>query len=173
MHQAQQDLLVMEAQSGNDKAFECLVVIFHPQLVKFATNLCGNHALAKDAVQDVWLSISKKLRTLEDPRAFKSWLFRALRWRVLDLQKAKSYQYLTIDKVNLSVTLDESAIERQQLTTMIDKLADSERAVIYLYYLVDLPLAEIAMVLEIPVGTVKSRLNRARANLQQQLHFDE
>lgn len=169
MHQAQQDLLVLEAQSGNEKAFECLIVYFHPQLVSFATNLSGNHALAKDAVQDMWINISKKLKALNDPRAFKSWIFRALRWRVLDLLKAKSYQHQTIVDTNTTVEIDESEIENQQLRKMINKLHHRDRCVIHLFYLAELPLTEIALVLEIPVGTVKSRLSRARANLQQQL----
>jgi len=169
MHQAQQDLLVIEAQNGNKKAFECLVIFFHPKLLNFAGSLSGNHALAKDAVQDVWISISKKLSKLEDPRAFKSWIFRALRWRVLDLIKAKAYQFETLENTNLSIELDESEIERQQLRELIEALPDRDRSVIYLFYLVDLPLAEIALVLEIPIGTVKSRLNRARTSLQQQL----
>jgi len=169
MHQAQQDLLVLEAQKGNEKAFECLVVMFHPQLICFASNLSGNHALAKDAVQDVWIKISKKLGSLEDPRAFKSWIFRALRWRVLDLVKAKSYQFETIEDMNLKVELDESVIERQQLRKLIERLVENERSVIYLYYMAELPLAEIALVLEIPVGTVKSRLSKARSSLRQQL----
>jgi RNA polymerase sigma-70 factor (ECF subfamily) len=170
MHQAQQDLLVLEAQSGNKKAFECLVIFFHPQLVNFAGSLSGNHALAKDAVQDVWISITKKLNKLEDPRAFKSWLFRALRWRVLDLIKAKAYQFQAIEDSNLYVDLDESTIEQQQLRKMIDTLPARDRSVIYLFYLVELPLVEIALVLEVPLGTVKSRLNRARASLQQQMN---
>jgi len=169
MHQAQQDLLVLEAQSGNKKAFECLVIFFHPQLINFACNLSGNDALAKDAVQDVWISISKKLSKLEDPRAFKSWIFRALRWRVLDLIKAKAYQFQPIENENLSIELDESAIERKQLRKMIEKLPDRDRSVIYLFYLAELSLAEITQVMEIPLGTVKSRLNRSRASLQQQL----
>jgi RNA polymerase sigma factor (sigma-70 family) len=168
MHQAQLDLLVLEAQNGNEKSFECLIIFFHPQLINFACHLSGNHALAKDAVQDVWISISKKLSKLEDPRAFKSWIFRALRWRVLDLIKAKAHHFQPIEDINLSVELDESAIERQQLKKMIEKLPDRDRSVIYLFYLVELPLAEIAQVMEIPLGTVKSRLNRSRATLQQQ-----
>lgn len=169
MHQAQQELLVFEAQDGNEKAFECLVIFFHPQLLNFAYNLSGNHALAKDAVQDVWISISKKLNKLEDPRAFKSWFFRALRWRVLDLLKAKSYQYESIEKADLKIDLDESEVERLQLRKMIAKLSDRDRSVICLFYLAELPLTEISLVLGIPLGTVKSRLYKARASLQQQL----
>lgn len=169
MHQAQQELLVLAAQNGNEQAYECLITIFHPQLVKFGYSLSGDHSLANDAVQDVWLSISKKLRHLKDPRAFKSWLFRAVRWRVLDLQKAKSYNHQNIDNVVLnieSVELDESEIENRQLLKLIANLPIAERSVIYLFYLAELPIAEIAAVLEIPAGTVKSRLNRARTNLQ-------
>ena len=169
MDQAQQDLLVLEAQSGNKKAFECLITYFHPQLINFACLQSGNHELAKDAVQDVWIKMSKKLSQLEDPRAFKSWIFRALRWRVLDLVKANSYQYQLIEDTNLSVQLDESSIERQQIRKMIEKLPDRDRSVIYLFYLVEIPLAEIAQIMDIPLGTVKSRLSRSRANLQQQL----
>ena len=52
---------------------------------------------------------------------------------------------------------------------MIEKLPDRDRSVIYLFYLVEMPLAEIAQIMDIPLGTVKSRLSRSRANLQQQL----
>jgi len=76
-------------------------------LINFACLQSGNHELSKDAVQDVWIKMSKKLSQLEDPRAFKSWIFRALRWRVLDLVKANSYQYQLIEDTNLSVQLDE------------------------------------------------------------------
>ena len=169
MHQAQIDLLVLEAQSGNKEAFECLVVIFHPQMVNFACNLSGNHALAKDAAQDVWINISKKLSTLKDPQAFKSWIYSALRWRVLDLLKVKSYKFETIDGIDRGVELDESEIENKQLRRLINGLPERDRTVIYLYYLAEFSLTEIAMVLEIPIGTVKSRLSRARANLRQKL----
>jgi RNA polymerase sigma factor (sigma-70 family) len=169
MQQAQIDLLVLEAQSGNEKAFECLVLIFHPQMVNFACNLSGNHALAKDAVQDVWINICKKLNTLKDPQAFKSWIYSALRWRVLDLIKVKSYKFESIDDTELSVELDESEIENKQLRRLISDLQENDRTVVYLYYLAEFSLAEIAMVLEIPTGTIKSRLNRARTNLRKKL----
>lgn len=175
MIQAELDLLVLEAQNGNEKAFECLIAFFHPQLVKFAINFSGNHALAKDAVQDAWINISKKLKSLKDPRAFKSWIFRAVRWRLLDLIKAKSYQFevsensdLNVES-SLSVELDESALENQLLRKLINNLDEHERVVIFLFYLAELPLTEIALVLEIPTGTVKSRLDRARNNLRKQM----
>ncbi|WP_417445540.1 RNA polymerase sigma factor [Kangiella sp.] len=169
MEQAEQDLLVLEAQSGNEKAFECLVIWFHPLLVKFATSLSGNSALAKDAVQDVWLQILKKLRRLEDPRAFKSWLFRAVRWRVIDLMRGKAMQFEALDDNGIEILPDHSELEYRQLHQQINRLGKLEREVIYLFYLVELTVAEAALVLEVPQGTVKSRLNRARKQLQQMI----
>ncbi len=169
MQQAQLELLVMESQTGNQQAFACLIEWFHPQLVKFATQLCGSHALAQDAVQEAWIKISKKIRSLQDPRAFKSWLYRAVRWQVLDMLKAKPNQYQSLDGVELSEPLDESALEQRQLVRLINQLADGDRDVVYLFYLAELAIAEIALVLDIPDGTVKSRLNRARKQLQQQI----
>jgi len=173
MEQAKLDLLVIEAQSGNHKAFDCLIAFFHPQLVKFALNVCGNEALAKDAVQDAWINICDKLKSLNDPRAFRSWIFRAVRWRMFDMLKAKSYQHQSlnpdIEHESITVNLNEADTERRQLSQLINQLPETERDVIYLFYLVDCSLVEIASILEIPVGTVKSRLNRARISLQQQV----
>jgi len=169
MQQAQLDLLVLEAQNGNTKAFECLFEYFHPQLLSFANNLSGNPALAKDAVQDVWISISRRLRTLNDPRAFKGWIFRALRWRVLDLVKAKSNQYQEINEEDASEALDESEIQKRELKRAIDSLSKRERTVVYLFYMAELSVSEVALVLEIPSGTVKSRLSAARSSLQKLL----
>lgn len=173
MLQAQIDLLVVEAQSGNTKAFECLVVYFHPQLLSFGLSLNSNRTVIDDALQETWISISRKLRTLKDPRAFKSWLFRVVRWRVIDLTKSKASQYESLDEhllqggAEMSMELDESTLELRALKQAIDQLADSEKSVITLYYLAEFSVFEISQILEIPEGTVKSRLNRARNQLQQ------
>ncbi|WP_144394992.1 RNA polymerase sigma factor [Pleionea sediminis] len=169
MQQAEQDLLVLEAQSGNAQALECLIAVFHPLLVQFATSLSGNHALAKDAVQDVWLKIAKKLRQLNDPRAFRSWLYRAVRWRVSELMRGKAEQFERLDESVATTELDETEIENRALRRLVHQLADTEREVIYLHYLAELSVAEMALVLEIPAGTVKSRLSRARKQLQQMI----
>lgn len=172
MLQAQMDLLVLEAQSGNIKAFECLVEHFQPMLTKFARGLDPSHALADDAVQETWLSVSKKLCTLKDPRAFKSWLFRTLRWRVIDLARSAKFNRSSLDQVDelnnesLLVPLDEKELEWRELNTAIIQLEPTEQAVIYLYYMADLSIKEASLVLEIPEGTVKSRLNRARNQLE-------
>ncbi len=167
MRQAELDLLVLEAQNGNLQALECLVALFHPLLIKFAVAISGDHALAKDAAQDVWLQISKKLRSLDDPRAFKSWIYRAVRWRVIDLTRNKSTQFEMLDDNCATTDLDVSELEQRQLKGCINRLEADEREVIYLHYLAELSVAEVALVLKIPAGTVKSRLSRARNQLRE------
>ncbi len=178
MLQAQLDLLVIEAQSGNTAAFECLVEYFHPTLIRFARSLTANPTLADDAVQEAWLSMIRKVKYLKDPRAFKSWLFKLVRWRLIDLTRVNNQTTDAFDENSLNTAdsndpvshaIDESDIESRQLLLAISRLNSDEQLVIRMFYLIELSVSEIAAVLEIPVGTVKSRLNRARNQLKSSL----
>ncbi|MCF6193249.1 MAG: hypothetical protein L3J46_02815 [Kangiellaceae bacterium] len=80
MNQAEQDLLVLAAQNGNHQAFGLLARHFHGPLVKFAVKMSRDLELADDAVQESWIKIAKNIRKLKDPRAFKSWIYRLVRW---------------------------------------------------------------------------------------------
>lgn len=167
------DLLVIEAQSGNSKAFECLVEYFQPILNKFARSLSSNSGIADDAVQEAWITISRKVRALNDPRAFKGWLFRTVRWRLLDLAKSYPKNHASYELVEeshsetLSQPLNEDELVNRELKQAIAQLAPTERSVIHLFYLAELSVVEIGYVLDIPEGTVKSRLSRARKLLKQ------
>jgi RNA polymerase sigma factor (sigma-70 family) len=85
MNQAEHDLLVIDAQDGSRTAMNALVAHHHRDLLRFAYSLCRNTALAQDAVQDAWIKVVRRLRRLNDPRAFRGWVYHAVRWRVLDL----------------------------------------------------------------------------------------
>ncbi len=164
MKTSREELLVISAQAGNEAAFAELYQMMFQPLVKFAYKLCGHHDWAQDAVQDVWLDTAKKLRKLEDPKAFRSWMFRAVRWRCIDLaRKANKTQQLDVHEEQ---ALEELQSKDSGLQKMIEKLPEVERQAIYLFYLEEFSVAEISIVLEVPQGTVKSRLNRARKNLK-------
>ncbi len=164
MKTSREEILVISAQAGNEAAFAELYQMMFQPLVKFAYKLCGHHDWAQDAVQDVWLDTAKKLRRLEDPKAFRSWMFRAVRWRCIDLAR-KANKTEKLDNQNELAT---EATEPQDkgLLKLINQLSEVERQAVYLFYLEGFSLAEIAIVLEVPKGTVKSRLNRARRNLK-------
>ncbi len=172
MNQAEHDMLVLTAQDGGREALQALVRHHHRSLLRFALSLCGNRALAQDAVQDAWMTVARRLRRLEDPRAFRSWIFRAVRWRTLDLLRRSEAAAARLDDIDEPGDGGRAgaANERQlDLAAAIDALEPIDRQALELHYLAGLKVAEIASVLEIPPGTVKSRLHRARNRLAETL----
>ena len=163
MQQAELDGLVLAAQSGNADAFGALVQHLQPGLLRFSYHICQDPNMAKDAVQEVWLQCSRTLRRLEDPRALKSWLHRAVRWRTLDQLRKQQKEKDNVscsDEPLLAHQVEDSALS--ELEEKMQLLPDADRQALHLFYLEDLSIKEISAVLGIPSGTVKSRLNRAR-----------
>jgi len=170
MNQAEQDLLVLAAQNGNHRAFDVLVRHFHKPLVSFAVKISNDVELSRDAVQESWIKTAKNMRKLKDPRAFKSWIYRLVRWRILDLLGIRNRELLrneTIDENLLLAPHSEYSDDKEEATSLISQLPDTEKEIIHLFYLDELRITEISIVLGIPVGTVKSRLNRARNLLRE------
>ncbi|MAD73415.1 MAG: hypothetical protein CML20_01190 [Rheinheimera sp.] len=175
MQQAQLDLLVLAMQDGDKRAFGLLYRHYHRDLRRFAAYLLTDPALAEDVVQNVWLKVGKRIARLNDPAVFTSWLYRAVRWEVLDYQKqAENCKQQTIDIEALAAQLSPANSQQQaydsgDLSKALALLAAEERLVLQLHYLHELELSQIALIVDIPLGTVKSRLHRARQQLQQKL----
>ncbi len=170
MNQAEQDLLVLSAQNGNHKAFDVLVRHFHKPLVSFAVKMSRDVELSHDAVQESWIKTAKNIRKLKDPRAFKSWIYRLVRWRILDLLRIRNRDSLRTETIDESLLADphsEHSDDKEEAVSLVSQLPDTEKEIIHLFYLDELRITEISIVLEIPVGTVKSRLNRARNLLRE------
>ncbi len=169
MHQAQLDLLVMAMQRGDQRAFDLLYRHFNRDLRRFAAYLLHNPVIAEDLVQNVWLQVSRRISRLQDPAVFTSWLYRAVRWQVLDYQKQAAMRY-TEPLTELHEPLATApAQHNHELARAINLLPPDERLVVQLYYLHELQQQQIALILDIPPGTVKSRLHRARSLLHQTL----
>ena len=174
MQQAQLDLLVMAMQAGDKRAFGLLYQHYHRDLRRFAAYLLANPAVAEDLVQNVWLKVSQRIARLNDPAVFTSWLYRAVRWEVLDYQRqAASRKQQPIDDDEPMAVSGPDYIQQHtdysDLSKALAVLAAAERMVLQLHYLHELELSQIALIIEVPIGTVKSRLYRARQQLQQQL----
>jgi RNA polymerase sigma-70 factor, ECF subfamily len=165
MLQAEVELLVLSAQQNNSLAMEKLVKHFHPMLLRFAIRLTQNSANSQDIVQEVWIKTAKSIRQIRDPRAFKSWIFRAVRWQAADFFRTHNNAQ-TLSANEASVKLDEQAVNNQMLSKAINQLNPDDAQVIHLFYLAEMTLQEISHVMEIPVGTVKSKLYRSRAALK-------
>lgn len=169
MNQAEEDLLVLAAQNGNQQAFGLIYQHYQKLLLRFAFKICNDKELAKDAVQEAWIKSASSLRRLDDPRVFKSWLYRMVRWKTTDLIRQKSQQQARVEEYQderYEQQLSDAVDTSEELTAAINRLPALEKQMIHLFYLDELKISEIAVVLDIPVGTVKSRLNRARQMLR-------
>ena len=136
---------------------------------RLAYSLLGNEADALDAISQTTLQIVEKIHTLRDRNAFSAWSRKILVnvcrefWR-------KNPKNLPMEEALIKEDEDGLALEDVLIIReYISQLPDIHREVIYLRYYLDYEYKDIAGILEIPEGTVKSRLNRAMENLRQQL----
>ena len=166
MEKAKLDLLVLQMQSGDENAFECIYRSLNPQVVRFCYQICHQEHTANDAAQNTWLKMIKNVRYINDPRAFKKWLYQMARWQTLDMVKGKQTEQLPEDLV---LICEEHLQQESQsdLLKLINQLPLIDRQTISLFYLDDLSIKEISQILEVPAGTVKSRLSRARSQLKE------
>lgn len=174
MEQAQIDLLVIDAKLGDEHAFEQLFHYFQQGLLRYAYKVSTDSQVAQEAVQNSWIKVTKNLSKLKDPRAFKSWLFQLTHWQVLDLIRKQNIhnKCVNIDDVN-ELEAPKVKTENGELHFQLSQLENIDKQAIHLFYLEEMSLQEISIVLSIPIGTVKSRLNRARKILKNKLSNKE
>jgi RNA polymerase sigma-70 factor (ECF subfamily) len=159
------EILVMDCQSGRAKALEMLVSRWQKRLWRYAYRLTGNADAAWDITQESWLGIIKGIGRLHDPARFRSWAYRIVTNKASDWIRKK--------KAAKSVALDESQNQQVQgqddvgLKELLEKLDVRKRAVLSLYHFEQLSVGEISLALDIPKGTVKSRLHAARKELRE------
>ncbi|QDT09988.1 RNA polymerase sigma factor [Planctomycetes bacterium K23_9] len=168
-------VLVVRCQLGETDAWELLVQRWHPRLARFVVNMIVDRANADDVMQTAWLRIVRSLNRLRAPERFEAWAFRVARLSVMDhlrrqYREPVSEAFAESEQGSPSAEREAERIEIEDLVRVgLDELHATEREVIVLHYLEQLNVAEVAMVCNVPPGTVKSRLFRARATLRQKL----
>lgn len=167
------EVLVLYAQAGRREALDRLASRWRPRHFAHARRLLGSNDRAADAVQDAWVSIVRGLWRLNDPTRFPAWSYAILTRRCQDMmRRASRAQELPLDE-NVS---DDSPVEHgsaRDLRDGLNSLPPDQRAAVALFYRDGLAVAEIAEVLSIPAGTVKTRLFHARRALRRYLTGDE
>jgi RNA polymerase sigma-70 factor (ECF subfamily) len=152
---------VLRAQCGDRDALELLLRNIQTPLRRYVAGLVGVDD-ADDILQDVLLLISRKLYWLEQPEVFRAWAFRiASRAAFRHLKKRRRWSDATVDESALDqIAAPDAAAPDDTLLMLLDSpaLSPASRAVLVLHFREEMPLADIAAVLEIPLGTVKSRL---------------
>lgn len=166
MQQVELDMWVIKAQQGDEKALLGLFLHYQTQLIHFAYGITRDRSMAQDATQEAWLTIVKNIRGLQETKAFRSWIYRAVRWAALDqLRIAKIYANGVCEQDVETLPCNEKNRD-EGLVATIKQLPHDEYQAIYLFYFAQLTLVEIALIQEVPVGTVKTRLYRGRNKLK-------
>ena len=159
-----ESLWVLQAQSGSHEALNELFKRVQDPLFRYIVSLVRDQHLAEDILQEVFIRIYRKLRWLREPEAFRAWTYQIASreaFRYLNRERRWSEQIrdettLAAEPANEPREFSRELIE--SLPQVVDGLSPASRAVVVLFYLHDLSLVETAAVLEIPVGTAKSRL---------------
>ena len=169
------ELLVMRCQDGDADAMDALVGRWHERLLRHACRLTGSPDAAREAVQDAGLGIIRGLRRLDDPARFRPWAYRIVTHKSADwIRRARRRRRIArLDDVAPPAQPTDRDADRRadagNVRNALAGLSDAQRIALTLHYLDGLSVAEIAEVLDIPVGTVKSRLYHGRAELRRRL----
>jgi RNA polymerase sigma-70 factor (ECF subfamily) len=169
---AEEAAWVIGAQCGDRDALELLLRRAQPPLHRYVSRIVGpTHA--DDVTQEVLIAIARKLGWLAEPRVFRAWAFR--------IASRAAFSHLRRQQRRAEHPLDDNAGEElpapveppsgERLSELLasNQLSPASRAVLLLHFQEEMPLAEVAAVLEIPLGTVKSRLAYGLKALRREL----
>ena len=174
-HSADVDPGVLErARAGDREAFVTLVRVHDPRLRALAFRLLGTSERMDDALQEAYLSAFQSLPRFRAGSAFGTWLYRIAYNACLDeLRRARSAHLLSLEEVDERADgpfdLADAASGRAEIARALAALAPADRAAVFLVDAHGFDYVTAAEVLDVPVGTIASRLNRARRRLRQVL----
>lgn len=169
--QALDEYLVSTAQLGDRKSMAALVLRWNRKFLAHARRLLGDSEAAADAVQEAWTEILRGLDNLREPRAFPAWAYRIVSRRcartIGQLRgHRRMVQAVGAEPVEAVEAQETAGLEIDRLRAAIRQLPGDQRAAIALFYFEDMSVAEVAVSLDIPAGTVKTRLMHARRKLR-------
>jgi RNA polymerase sigma-70 factor (ECF subfamily) len=173
-----QVLRVLLAQSGDREALEALLKEVQGPLFAYLRSLVGDQHLAEDLLQDVFVLICRKLVWLREPEVFRGWVYRIASREAIRRLKKRRHREQSIEGLDVLAAADqgEPLVDRvrsiEHLHGLLSSLSPASRVVLALHYVQGLQLEEIATILDLPLGTVKSRLGYGLSVLRSRLSQD-
>ena len=176
---------VKQAQKGDSTAFEQLVLTHQNQIYRLCFRMVGNAEDAADMVQEAFLKAWRNLDRFQGDAAFSTWLYRLASNCCLDFLRSQKRrptvsmtsedeegEEQTVEVADNSATPEETLLqkeEQREIAQAMASLDEEQRQILTLRVVNDLSYTEIAELLTIKEGTVKSRIARARENLRKKL----
>jgi len=176
---------IKEVLKGDQNAFAEIVELYQDKLYRVCYRMLGNKHEAEDIAQEAFVRAFVNIHTFDTNRKFSTWLYRIGTNLCIDrIRKKKPDYFLDAEfagteglnmysQIASTEELPEDEVLKMEMQERvqyeISRLPDKYRAVIVLKYMEDLPLQEISDILDMPLGTVKTRIHRGREALRKQL----
>jgi RNA polymerase sigma factor (sigma-70 family) len=178
--------LVARAKAGDTAAFDELVIKYGPKLYGLVYHMTSSHEDTNDLLQDIFAKAYRSLRRFRGKSKFYTWIYSiSVNMTLNFLKKRNRYWKVSLDDVDRAIELDEEFIEQtstvdiirecnihelqRRLNEALMKLTDDHRAVVIMFDIQGMAHAEIAKILKVSAGTVRSRLYYAHQQLQNSL----
>ena len=161
---------VLLAQKGDKKAFTRLIEECQLTLYRVSKGILKDDTDCADAIQETILKSYHSISNLKQPKYFKTWLTRILINECNDILR-KQKKVILLESVDDLGNSEENTEELIELKEALSKLEYKHRSVLILFYYEEFSIKEIAQILKVREGTVKSRLNRARHKLSSRLNL--
>ncbi|MDD4169269.1 MAG: RNA polymerase sigma factor [Desulfotomaculaceae bacterium] len=164
--------LIHAAQAGNKEAFSELISRHVSYSYRVAYSILQNQSEAEDLTQDAFLTCYRKLAGFRKESSFRTWFSRIVVNLCYDHLRKKRREGALLGKISDRDTATvkdwmDNVDQSMEIKNALKLLSDSHRTVLVLYYELDLSVKSVAKIMNIPVGTVKSRLAGARATLRE------
>ncbi|XOV91217.1 MAG: RNA polymerase sigma factor [Bacteroidota bacterium] len=173
-NQVFEELLVLNAQQGDSRAISLLIQRWNGRVRNQIYRHTHDAEVSSDISQEVWIAVFKGIDKLEDVRKFGVWALSIASRKAIDWirknqvdRKRESIREMVANEMAQASDADEREELVNQLRNGLKSLPDEQRMILSLYYLENLSVPDIAHILKVPDGTIKSRLYYARENLKQ------
>ena len=177
------DELITRAQAGDAAAFDELIVKYSPRLYGLVYNMTSNHEDTNDLMQDIWSKAYRSIAGFRGKSSFYTWIHSiGVNMTINFLKKRGRRFHMSLDDIDSNIQHDKEFIEltatsnpvreadlgelQKRLNEAMQKLSEDHRAVVTMFDIQGMPHAEIAKILGISEGTVRSRLFYAHRQLQ-------
>jgi RNA polymerase sigma-70 factor (ECF subfamily) len=162
----QDEWLALRCQTNEPDAYSDLVSAMELPLLYYATKMTGSRDTALDVVQETWIQALRGIRKLKDPGSVRPWLYCIVHGIAVDhVRKNVAREQSEVAGVDLPEVADDATFDPDDALLVhrtLDELEPKHREVLVLFFLEEFSISEIAQVIGVPEGTVKSRLHYAK-----------
>ncbi|HEY9117282.1 MAG TPA: RNA polymerase sigma factor [Roseivirga sp.] len=168
------ELLVIRCKENDEAAVALLWKRWQPRILKWSYHFIQDADMADEIAQESWISIFRGIQQLNDPGLFRFWAYRIVQRRSMDYfrqqkKDLKMAEELKIESLQIEVESDGKTDRVETMLKAIKELPQMQQEMLRLFYLEKFPVKAISKMMELPEGTVKSRLFHARQLLKNKL----